>query len=125
MQHVAAFTSILRRGGSGSKGGRRVLDCGGVVITTLAVAQMLGLGDDGPLRMEVSEDHCWIRKGRGDDSEDTIEVTVDRPDKRGLPVTDAAWRGWLYSGGHPARLDWHGMLGEEGRRRHLGWLQPV
>ena len=49
---------------------------------------------------QVSEDHCWINLDPvGACREDTVESTTDTAAKRGLPVSEAAWRGWLYSGG--------------------------
>ena len=50
--------------------------------------------------VQVSEDHCWIVLDPEGGREASVEVTTDNAPKRGLPAGEAAWQGWLYSGGH-------------------------
>ena len=50
--------------------------------------------------LQVSEDHCWLTLDPEHGSrEASVEITTDTAAKRGLPVSEAAWCGWLYSGG--------------------------
>ena len=49
--------------------------------------------------MQVSEDHCWINYCPEGSREGSIEVTTDSAAKRGKVVDEAAWQGWLYTGG--------------------------
>ena len=53
----------------GAKGGKRQLDCAGVVTTTHAACQRLaqrhGHADLAGCSMSISEDHCWLQLGGG------------------------------------------------------------
>ena len=50
-------------------------------------------------RPQVSEDHCWLSLDGSGERAAAVEVTTDTAAKRGLAPSEAAWRGWLYSGG--------------------------
>lgn len=49
---------------------------------------------------QVSEDHCWLSLDGSGTRGAAVEVTTDTAAKRGLAPSEAAWAGWLYSGGH-------------------------
>ena len=49
---------------------------------------------------QVSEDHCWINISAEGSREGSVEVTTDAAATRGREVSEAAWKGWLYTGGH-------------------------
>jgi len=111
---ISVFAEALRSDDRGEKttNAKRTLDCAGVVTTTfaacLALAARHGHDDLSRLCMELSEDHCWLNIGLG--REDTIEVTTENAARRGEPVSAEAWGGWLYSQGHPTRLDSRSVL---------------
>lgn len=50
--------------------------------------------------LQVSEDHCWVNLDPEGGREGSVEVTTDTASKRGKAVSEASWRGWLYTGGH-------------------------
>ena len=53
------------------------------------------------LKMQISEDHCWLTLDPDSPTAaSSIEVTTDTAAKRGLAATQEAWAGWLYTGGH-------------------------
>ncbi|KAI7841369.1 hypothetical protein COHA_004987 [Chlorella ohadii] len=110
-QHVFNFAAALNGGVPGVK---KQLDCAGVVTTVYSICQALSQrypqhADLAAVRMQVSEDHCWLQLGAGQ-RETTIEVTTDTAAKRGLPVAPDAWRGWLYTGGHAVLCSPHQAL---------------
>mmetsp|Transcript_3189 Transcript_3189/g.7903 ORF Transcript_3189/g.7903 Transcript_3189/m.7903 type:complete len:524 (-) Transcript_3189:184-1755(-) len=100
VQHLSAFTDLLAEGGRKGK-----LDCAGVVVSTLVVAQHLAAAhpdqhaDLATIYMQVSEDHCWITLSPEGAREDSVEITTDNKARRGAAVEQAAWDGWLYNGG--------------------------
>ena len=50
--------------------------------------------------IQVSEDHCWVNFSPDGSREGSVEVTTDAAASRGKVVSEAAWQGWLYTGGH-------------------------
>lgn len=53
-----------------------------------------------PRKFQISEDHCWLTLDpAGASREGSVEVTTDTAAKRGLPASEEAWSGWLYTGG--------------------------
>eukprot|EP00887_Chlorella_sp_A99_P006571 scaffold3.g6571.t1 len=90
--HLFNFTSLLLPPAPGVKAGRRQLDCAGVVTTVYAACASLaarhGHADLAGVRMQVSEDHCWLQLAAATvDSEEwrrgSVEVTTVVPGKKG------------------------------------------
>jgi hypothetical protein len=123
LQHVYNFAALLLVPANGSTAGpaglpaaKRQLDCAGVVTTTYAACQALAVrhpaehADLAAVRMQISEDHCWLNLGPEGGRERSVEVTTDTPAKRGLPVSPEAWAGWLYTGGRAVLCTPHQAL---------------
>jgi hypothetical protein len=101
-QHVYSFAALLLP--QGVPGLKKQLDCAGVVTTAYAACHALSRrfpqhADLAMVRMQVSEDHCWVQLAADGGRLTSVEVTTDTPAKRGLPVAADAWSGWLYCGG--------------------------
>jgi len=102
-QHVSSFCNILAS--AGQKGGKRQLDCAGVVTTVLAIAHRLASlsechADLATVYIQVSEDHCWLTLSDKGWREESVEISTASKAKRASVVEAQAWDGWLYSGGH-------------------------
>lgn len=81
LQHVASFAAAL----AGLPGAKRQLDCAGVVTTTYSLCQALFQrhperhADLAAVRMQVSEDHCFLQLDAGGARETSVEVRSRRP----------------------------------------------
>ncbi|KAL4859226.1 Acyl-coenzyme A oxidase [Chlorella vulgaris] len=112
-QHVYSFAALLLP--QGVPGLKKQLDCAGVVTTAYAACHALSRrfpqhADLATVRMQVSEDHCWVQLAADGGRLTSVEVTTDTPAKRGLPVAADAWSGWLYCGGHAVLCTPHQAL---------------
>ena len=83
------------------------LDCFGVALLVIAIAQCCGCND---IHLALSEDHAWVTFGQ--DNESTAEVTWHgkRDEvKRGSPISQDSLVGfskdWLYLGGNGMNCD--------------------
>lgn len=79
-QHVFTFAAALLPGVL--PGVKRQLDCAGVVTTTYSLCQALSQrymeqhGDLAGVRMQVSEDHCWLLTDSSGRRQSSVEVRV-------------------------------------------------
>ncbi|KAL6768405.1 hypothetical protein ACKKBF_B39025 [Auxenochlorella protothecoides x Auxenochlorella symbiontica] len=107
-QHLHSFVALLTSSGGVKSAAKRQLDCAGVVITVYAACEVLaarhGHADLCGVRVQVSEDHCWLSLDGSGRRDAAVELTTSNAALRGLAPGAEAWSGWLYAGGRAHTL---------------------
>ncbi|RMZ54933.1 hypothetical protein APUTEX25_000450, partial [Auxenochlorella protothecoides] len=106
--HLHSFVALLTSSGGVKSAAKRQLDCAGVVITVYAACEVLaarhGHADLCGVRVQVSEDHCWLSLDGSGRRDAAVELTTSNAALRGLAPGAEAWSGWLYAGGRAHTL---------------------